>query len=156
MNIKKKSLLLTILTVLTYAVLGSIIAGDGPNEFFGTVSQPWFALPLWTWILVAAAYYLLMGIILYKLLTDIEGDKRITLLFMLNFVLLYNELWNYIIFVNGSMLLAFLSLIPFVTSVVILYVLLRHYRHKLSLFLIPYLLWLVYDLAWTFGLWKLN
>jgi tryptophan-rich sensory protein len=67
-----------------------------------------------------------------------------------------NEVWNYLFFGLESTFLAFISLIPFSILVFLLFIKLKKIDKKSALILTPYLIWLIYDLSWTYYLWKLN
>ena len=71
-------------------------------------------------------------------------------------VLLLNELWNYGFFGLRSTLAGFLGIVVFLALLTALIAaLLRHERFSAGL-LVPYYVWVLYDLAWTYQLWKLN
>lgn len=106
--------------------------------------------------MVALLYYLLIGFIFYSVLGETRSKTRDLIIKLILFVLLYNELWNYVVFGKANMTLAFITLIPFVMSVLYLYHKLSNYRKGLSVLLIPYILWLMYDLVWAYGLMTLN
>jgi tryptophan-rich sensory protein len=70
--------------------------------------------------------------------------------------MLLNELWNYAFFGLHSTLAGFLGIAMFVALLTpLVAVLLRCERFSVVL-LVPYYLWVLYDLAWTYELWRLN
>ncbi len=132
------------------------MAGDNPQLFLDEIIQPWFALPFTAWIVVAFAYYLIIGAVFYHILCAEKSIIRTQIITLTLTIVFYNEFWNYLLFASGSLTLAFASLIPFIGCVIYLYIKLRKFNYRLSLILIPYLIWLAYDLAWTYSLWILN
>ncbi len=71
-------------------------------------------------------------------------------------VLLLNELWNYGFFGMRSTLAGFLGIAVFLALLTALMVVLRRYERISAWVLVPYYVWVLYDLAWTYELWRLN
>jgi translocator protein len=71
-------------------------------------------------------------------------------------VLLLNELWNYGFFGLRSTLAGFLGIVVFLALLTALIAALLRYERFSAGLLVPYYLWVLYDLAWTYELWKLN
>jgi translocator protein len=71
-------------------------------------------------------------------------------------VLLLNELWNYGFFGLRSTLAGFLGMVVFLALLTALTAALLRYERFSAGLLVPYYLWVLYDLAWTYQLWKLN
>jgi translocator protein len=71
-------------------------------------------------------------------------------------VLLLNELWNYGFFGLRSTLAGFLGMVVFLALLTALTAALLRYERFSAGLLVPCYLWVLYDLAWTYQLWKLN
>jgi tryptophan-rich sensory protein len=71
-------------------------------------------------------------------------------------VLSLNELWNYGFFGLRSTLAGFLGIAVFLVALTALMAALRRYERLSAGLLVPYYLWVLYDLAWTYALWRLN
>jgi benzodiazapine receptor len=71
-------------------------------------------------------------------------------------VLLLNELWNYGFFGLRSTLAGFLGMVVFLALLTALIAVLIRYERFSAGLLVPYYLWVLYDLAWTYELWRLN
>ncbi len=72
-------------------------------------------------------------------------------------IMLLNELWNYGFFGLRSTLAGFLGIVVFVALLTALMAALGRYERFSAVLLVPYYLWvLLYDLAWTYALWRLN
>lgn len=141
---------------LGFAILGNLLTGDALETWYLTLDQPWFSLPLWSWYIVGILYYLICASILYRLFIIPSSTKRNASLFLILVMLAGNEVWNYLFFGLESTFLAFISLIPFSILVFLLFIKLKKIDKKSALILTPYLIWLIYDLSWTYYLWKLN
>jgi len=156
MSLNKKHLMQAVLFASFFAIAESIIAGDGVGDWFGTISQPGYSLPIWGWGIVGGLYYVAMTVILYRLFDQKIGTKDNKAIWLIALLMIYNGLWNYLLFGLDSTLLAFVGLIPFVIYVffVMTYI---YYKDRVSgWILLIYVFWLLYDLYWTYGLWRLN
>ena len=71
-------------------------------------------------------------------------------------VMLLNELWNFGFFGLRSTLAGFLGIAVFLAPLTALVVALRTYERVSAWLLVPYYLWVLYDLAWAYELWRLN
>ena len=71
-------------------------------------------------------------------------------------VLFLNELWNFGFFGLESTLVGFLGIAVFLVPVTALIVVLRSYERFSGALVAVYWIWVLYDLAWTFALWRLN
>ena len=72
-------------------------------------------------------------------------------------VMFFNELWNYAFFGLRSTLAGFLGMAVFVALLTALVAVLLRYERFSAVLVVPYYLWvLLYDLAWTYELWRLN
>jgi tryptophan-rich sensory protein len=71
--------------------------------------------------------------------------------------MLLNELWNYAFFSLRSTLAGFLGIVVFLALLTALMAALGRYEKFSAVLVVPYYLWvLLYDLAWTYELWRLN
>ena len=71
-------------------------------------------------------------------------------------MLFLNELWNYGFFGLESTLVGFLGMAVFLVPVTALLLTLRKYERFSAGLVAVYWIWVLYDLAWTFELWRLN
>jgi benzodiazapine receptor len=105
-----------------------------------------------------ALYYVLFAVVLYRVLSRL-GDTRARA-FSLGLalgVMLLNELWNYAFFSLRSTLAGFLGIVVFLALLTALMAALGRYEKFTAVLLVPYYLWvMLYDLAWTYQLWRLN
>lgn len=156
---KKKniqSLLLSIGICITFAIIGGLLTGDSLEVWFAEIKQPWFSLPLTGWYVVGGLYYIMAIIILYQLFMAEIGAERNLAIGITIAMIAGNEFWNYLFFGLESTFAGFIGLIPFTLLVMVLFIKLWKFKQKTAWILLPYLIWLGYDLIWTYQLWKLN
>ena len=157
-GLKKGPLLAAVALPVLFAVFGTVLVGGSGLEWYEGLEKPGFLVPLGIFYLVGALYYVLFAIVLYRVLSRV-GDAReraISLGLALG-VMLLNELWNYAFFGLHSTLAGFLGMAVFVALLTALVAVLLMYERFSEVLVVPYYLWvLLYDLAWTYQLWRLN
>jgi translocator protein len=157
-GLKKGPLLAAVALPVLFAVFGTILVGGSGLEWYEQLKEPGFVVPLGIFYLVGALYYVLFAIVLYRVLS-LVGDARgraISLGLALG-VMLLNELWNYAFFGLRSTLAGFLGMAVFVALLTALVAVLLRYERFSAVLVVPYYLWvMLYDLAWTYQLWRLN
>ena len=140
-----------------FAVFGTALVGGSGLDWYAGLAKPWFLVPLRVFYLVGSLYYVLAAVVLYRVLTHIDNPRGRALSFGLTVgVLLLNELWNYGFFGLRSTLAGFLGIAVFLALLTALVVALRTYERGSAWLLVPYYLWVLYDLAWAYELWRLN
>jgi translocator protein len=155
--LKKGPLLWAVGACVLISLFGAALVVDALGTWYEGLEKPWFLVPLGVFYAVGALYYLAFAVVLYRVLVHVrDGGARVTCLALALVVMLSNELWNYVFFGLRSTLAGFvgvaLFLVPLTAHVVALH---RHERPSAKI-LAPYYLWVLYDLAWTFELWRLN
>jgi len=144
-------------TPVLFAIFGTALVGGSGLDWYAGLAKPWFLVPLWVFLLVGFLYYVLAAVVLYRVLVHVDDPKGKILSFALTVgVLLLNELWNYGFFGLRSTLSGFLGIAVFLVALTALIVALRRYERFSAWLLVPYYLWVLYDLAWTYALWRLN
>ena len=140
-----------------FAVTGTALVGGSGLEWYAGLAKPWFLVPLRVFYLVGALYYMLAAVVLYLVLALIDDTRGRTISFGLTMgVLLLNELWNYGFFGLRSTLAGFLGIAVFLALLTALVAALLRYERLSAGLLVPYYVWVLYDLAWTYELWRLN
>jgi benzodiazapine receptor len=140
-----------------FALFGNALIGESLGTWYDALDKPWFLVPLWAFYIVGAVYYLLFATVLYRVLVHIDSLRgRATSLALTIGVLFLNELWNYGFFGLESTLAGFLGLAVFLVPVTALLLTLRAYERFSARLVAVYWIWVLYDLAWAFALWRLN
>lgn len=156
-GLKRGPLFVAVAACALFALFGGVLVGEGLGAWYEALEKPWFLVPLWAFYAVGVLYYLAFAVVLYRILVHIEDwrARRICLALVLC-VMLSNELWNYFFFGLRSTLAGFLGVALFLVPLsALIFALYKHERLSARL-LAPYYLWVLYDLAWTFELWRLN
>jgi translocator protein len=150
-------LLVAIAICVLFALFGTALIGESLGAWYDTLDKPWFLIPLWAFGVVGALYYLLFATVLYRILVHVDDRRgRATSVALTISVLLLNELWNYGFFGLESTLVGFLGIAVFLVPVTALLLTLRTYERFSAGLVAVYWVWVLYDLAWTFALWRLN
>jgi translocator protein len=156
-GLRKGPLLAAIALPVLFAAFGTAMVGGSGLDWYAGLAKPRFLVPLRVFYLVGFFYYALAAVVLYRVLVRIDDPRGRDLSFGLTVgVLLLNELWNYGFFGLRSTLAGFLGIAVFLASLTALVLALRRYERLSAWLLVPYYLWVLYDLAWTYELWRLN
>ena len=150
-------LLVAIAICVLFTLFGTALIGESLGTWYAALEKPWFLIPLWAFGVVGAVYYLLFATVLYRILTRVDDRRgRVTSLVLTISVLFLNELWNYGFFGLESTLVGFLGITVFLVPVTTLLLTLRRYERFSAGLVFVYWIWVLYDLAWTFALWRMN
>ncbi len=151
-----KYLLISCTICLVFAIIGGLLTGDSLESWFVEIKHPWFSLPITGWYIVGVLYYIMAIAILFRLLIAKDGMPRKIAIWLTVAMLAGNEFWNYLFFGLESTFAGFIGLLPFIILVVVLFIRLWKFQKRTAWILLPYVIWLGYDLVWTYYLWILN
>ncbi len=156
-HLRKVPLFVAVAIPVLFALFGGALAGGSGVAWFAELAKPWFLVPLWAFYFVGLVYYVGGATILYRVLVRVN-DRRSALisLALIICVMLLNELWNYGFFGLRSTLAGFLGVALFLVPLTALVAILLRHEKPTARMLMPYYLWVLYDLAWTYELWRLN
>jgi translocator protein len=156
-SLRKDPLVVAIAICVLFALFGGVLVGESLGNWYKALDKPWFLIPLWVFYIVGAVYYVLFATVLYRILTRV-GDRRgrVTALALTISVLFLNELWNYGFFGLESTLVGFLGIVVFLIPLTALLPTLRRYERFSAGLVAVYWIWVLYNLAWTYELWRLN
>ncbi len=156
-GLKMGPLLAAVALPVVVAVFGTVLVGRSGLEWYEELKKPGFLVPLGIFYLVGALYSVLFAVVLYRVLSCVGDPRGMALSLGLALgVMLLNELWNYAFFGLRSTLAGFLGIVVFLALLTALMAALRRYERFSAVLLVPYYLWVLYDLAWTYELWRLN
>lgn len=152
------SLLVALALSLGMAILGGVFTGNQLTQWFATLQKPRLQLPLWAFISVGIIVYLFDTVIAYRLLTAVPDQiDRTIALTALVVVMLYNELWNIVLFRWQNTFAGFLGVLAFLAPLVILQVTLFLVESVSAWLVLVYMVWVIgYDIPWAYTLWRLN
>jgi translocator protein len=149
---ERRRVLATIGPTVAAAVLGNVFVGRESQRWFRELRQPRLAVPFPAFVAVGGIYYLLLGVVPYRVLQRENAlAARLGLV-----VLALNEVWNIAFFGRRSTRNAFLGSVVFAVPLSALQKAVGDDRVA-TLALAPYTPWLlVYDVPWSYRLWRLN
>lgn len=143
---------------LGMAALGALLAGDALKSWYPTIRHPRFEPPVWGFVLIGLVVYCIDAVVLYRLLTIVDdSSQRVVAATALVVVMLYNELWNAVLFRLRSPYGAMIGLAGFLAPLLILTVALFAFEPFSGWLMLAYLVWVVgFDVPWISRLWRLN
>ncbi len=150
------ALIQTLLFCLIFILIEAFSFSKDGKEWFQSLKQPRFAIPLNMWYLVGGLYYLICGTIAYRLFQNKESNEFYLTLILLILMMLGNALPNLFLFKQKSLKKFYLSGIPFSLILAALYFQLLRVDNFSSWVLFPYFIWLIYDFYYFHNLMKLN
>lgn len=149
-------LLQTILYCSIFILIEALSVSKTGKDWFQSLRQPRYALPFTVWYFVGGLYYIICGIIIYRLFQNKESSDFYLTLFLLTLMMLGNALPNLFLFKQKSLKKFYLSGIPFSIILAALYFQLLRTDILSSWVLLPYFIWLCYDFYYFRNLMKLN
>ena len=156
-RLRKGPLFTAMAIPVLFALLGGALVGGSGVAWFAELVKPWFLVPLWAFYLVGLVYYVGGATILYRVRVHVADRRgRAVALTLTIGVLFCNELWNYLFFGLQSPLAGFLGIVVFLVPLTALLIMLRLRERFSAKLVVAYYAWVLYDLAWTYQLWRLN
>ena len=139
------------------ASLEGLLAGKNVKRYLAELRRPSYALPLWAWYVIGGLYYVIWGVVLYRMLRHEGGTTiRNIALALLLLMMGINAFWNYIFFRLGNLFLSFFAFPPYLIFAIALFVSLIQLDQLAACFILLYMLYLVYATQWSYRLWQLN
>lgn len=150
-------LLIAASVCLCLAVLGNLWVGDALKTWYPGLVKPRLLPPLWAFIAVGVAVYVVEGAVLYRLLVNVASPEgRVVTVTALVVLMVCNEAWNYAFFGLRSTLAALVGVVGFLAPLTVLMVALFVYEPVSGWLMLPYCSWVAYDVWWVHQLWRLN
>jgi translocator protein len=142
------------LCLISIVIEGASATKDG-KTWFEKLKQPQYSFPFSVWYLVGGLYYLICGVIAYRIFHASSTVFSLPVI-SLAMMMLVNGLTNFVLFKLKSLKLFYWSLYLFILLLISLMFTLFP-DDNISFWLASlYLLWLCYDLYYFRTLWKLN
>jgi translocator protein len=148
---------IAVVTPLGYAIFGNALTGNAVTTWYPSLRKSRLVLPIWAFVPIGIAYYLMCGALLYRLLTLVApSPARKTALVLLLSMMTANEGWNYLFFGRRDLRASLVGMLGFIGLALVLERKLKRIDHRSAMILLPYLAWLGYDVIWAEELWRLN
>jgi tryptophan-rich sensory protein len=150
-------LILSIGVVALLAVIGAQLARGGLAGWYDTLEKPAWLIGTRVFLIVAVLYSAMAVALLYRGLVRPTSHERRLIIALTLLLLVANEVWNGLFLGLESVTLGFVGMLGFAAIVAALMIAFLRAGWRLeAAILSPYCLWIVYDIAWTFELWRLN
>ena len=152
-----KAAWLSVAICLVAALVEGLCAGRQVRPFFDEVRLPPHSPPLWLWSLIGAAYYLIFGLVLYRLLSHVaaSGLTRLALA-LIGSMMLGNGLSNLVIFRARNLRLSGMIGDAYALLDILLVLVVARIDAVAAWALTPYLAYRVYAVWWGHVLAELN
>jgi tryptophan-rich sensory protein len=145
----------TIICVAAAAAEG-VLAGSGVRRRFQELRLPAAAPPMWLWVLIGVAYYVISFTLLVRLqIVERTSATRASFIFLL-VVLSANAVWNYVFFRARNLGATLTLSVCYSACVLALQVLLASSDRVSASVLLPYTLYLGYANWLQYEFWRLN
>lgn len=142
---------------LALATAGNAWVGDGLTAWYPALKKPRLQIPLWGFMLIGVAVYIIDGIVLYRLMTHVDdpADRTVALTAVI-VLMICNEAWNYAFFGLRNLPIARATMIGYLAPLAIMMVALVAYDPISGWLMAPYCAWVAYDVWWIGQLVRLN
>jgi tryptophan-rich sensory protein len=129
------------------AILEAWLSGRRPFAFLASLNQPPWAMPVTGWLAVGAAFYLIMVLAMVRMIE--AGAAGLVPLGLIVIVLLADGFWNYMLFRQRRLDLAYICLFPYALLVVLATVAVGLQDIAAGFAMAIYVVFLPYDFAWA-------
>lgn len=146
--------LLALILAACCAALEAWLSGPKPFRFLASLKQPRWALPIWGWVVVGGAFYVIMTFGLAAMLR--AQEQGFAALAMIVAVMVTDGIWNYLLFRRKRLDLAYWYLFPYTVLVAATTVAVFTVDALAGGLIAIYFAFLPYDFAWTKALRTLN
>ena len=136
------------------AALEVWLSGPKPFRLLASLKQPGWALPNWGWMIVGAAFYVIMTFGAASMLQ--AREQGLAALLMIIAVMVTDGFWNYLLFRSRRLDLAYWYLFPYAALVAATTVVVFTVDGLAGGLMAIYLAFLPYDFVWTKALSTLN
>lgn len=149
---------ITIIASLVCLILGmasGTFTSADDYLWYATLNKPWFTPPNWLFAPVWICIYILLGITfsdLWKNKTKFYNKLAIKIL-VINFI--FNLAWSPIFFCLHNIKLALYNIYIIMLSLIILFIITRNTK-KITMLLLPYIIWVSFATLLNYSLYILN
>lgn len=148
---------LAALVVCLLAVIAEgLLAGGNVREHLRQIKQPRAAPPMWLWIAIGLAYYIICYTILFRLFAlGRDGMRNVAVGFLI-VILAANAFWNYLFFRAKNFFACLVLSLGYGILVVVLLAMLAKIDRTSAFVLLPYVAYLAYAGRLQYSIWRLN
>lgn len=143
--------------MLLGSLLGAIVGREVDVSWYQDLAKPGFQAPAPIFLLVSVLYYPLFALVLYRGLTRVaQAAPRRQVVGLALLTLFLNTIWNPVLIGLREPFAGVVGTGVLLGLVLTLLLILWRQDRVSALLLVPYVLWVSYDLIWNWELWRLN
>jgi tryptophan-rich sensory protein len=150
------ALLLLLLASYAVSFISNEAERQGLQGVFLTLQKPAFAPPLWLFTPACTILFGLVGLAGWQVWRSFEAPSRSLSLGLFGLVLVLSLLWAWLLFALARLPLAFFVILALAVAMVLLVLMFARIAKAAAWLVLPYLLWVAFNLALTFSYWRLN
>jgi len=148
---------LTALAVCLLAVIAEgLLACGNVREHLRQIKQPRASPPMWLWIAIGLAYYIICYTILFRLFAPGRHGMRNVAVGFVILILAANAFWNYLFFRAKNFFACLVLSLGYGILVVVLLMMLAMIDRTSAFVLLPYVAYLAYAGRLQYSIWRLN
>lgn len=144
--------LVAFLICLVAVIAEGLLAGRNVRQHFREIQLPRASPPMWLWIAIGLAYYVICYSILVR---SLSGGHNVAV-GLLVLILAANAFWNYLFFRARNYFACLVFSIGYGVLAVALLLLLANLDRSSALVLLPYVAYLAYAGRLQYSIWRLN
>ena len=150
-----KKLLISLGIPLLAGGIGFLLSGNN-TQIYESIVKPSFAPPGFIFPIAWTILYILMGISYYLVVNSKDTQVRKKSLNVYYLQLILNSLWSLVFFKFRLFFIGFLWIIALIALVLYMIYLFSKSNKTAAILQIPYILWLLFALALSFSVYRLN
>ena len=139
-------------SIVASAFLEGVLAGASPLKRLGALQQPWWAPPMWVWVVIGIVWYAICFVAVSRLI----GSSSLLSLVLLGVLMLGNVVANVPLFRMGRLDLAFYYLVPYWIVLAAFIASIWKIDAVSAALFCAYAAYQLYAAAWSYRLWAMN
>lgn len=148
--------LAALLVCLLAVIAEGLLAGGNVREHLRQIKQPRASPPMWLWIAIGLAYYVICYTILFRLFALGRDGMRNVAVGLVIVILAANAFWNYLFFRAKNFFACLVLSLGYGILVVVLLMMLARIDRTSAFVLLPYVAYLTYAGRLQYSIWRLN
>jgi tryptophan-rich sensory protein len=148
--------LAALVACLLAVIAEGLLAGGNVREHLRQIKQPRASPPMWLWIAIGLAYYVICYTILFRLFARGGGGLRNVAVGFVIVILAANAFWNYLFFRAKNFFACLVLSLGYGILVVALLMMLAKIDRISAFVLLPYVAYLAYAGRLQYSIWRLN
>jgi len=140
-----------------FALCGNLFKGDALVSWYSQLKLPSFTLPALYFFAMGFVFYIICGIVLYKLFSEEKSkNETFVLIAMVICMMAYYTIWDLVFFGLKSPMAGLVAYIPFTLLVFYIFYRVARLYPVVAIAFLPFIGWLGYAFFWLMSLYLLN